>query len=237
MSRTVIKSESRGAADYGWLKARYSFSFANYYDPDRVHFGVLRVLNDDIIEASMGFDTHPHNNMEIVTIPLEGALAHKDSLGSEKIIHQGEIQVMSAGTGIMHSEYNANSDKVTRLLQIWLFPKEKELTPRYDQKVIRDLGGDNELFTVLSPNKVSGGVWINQDAWFSMGFFNKESKVEYSSKKQGNGIYLFIIRGGAKLGDISIDARDAIAIENEEKIELTIRADSEVLLMDIPLRN
>lgn len=235
MSRSIIKSESRGAADYGWLKTRYSFSFADYYDSERVNFGVLRVLNDDIIEGGRGFDTHPHSNMEIITIPLAGDLAHKDSMGHESLIRQGDIQVMSAGKGITHSEYNANTDSELKLLQIWIFPKERELSPRYDQKVISDLAIEDSLFTVLSPDKDEKGVWIHQDAWFSMGNFSKDSKINYSIRKPGNGIYLFVIKGKVVSSGETLESRDALSIDGEDTIDLTISGGTEILLMDIPM--
>lgn len=235
MSRQVIKADSRGGADYGWLKTRHSFSFADYYDPERVSFGLLRVLNDDTVEAGRGFDTHPHSNMEIITIPLEGDLVHRDSIGNERIIRQGDIQVMSAGTGIRHSEYNANSDRRVRFLQIWIYPYENELKPRYDQKRIT-MTSENELITVLSPQPAPGGVWINQQAWISMGSFTVDTEISYSTKKSGNGVYIFIIKGDLEIGDEKLSDRDAIAIKDEPDFVLNPLAGSELLLLDIPMR-
>ena len=235
MNRNIIKSDSRGAADFGWLKTRYSFSFADYYNPERINFGVLRVLNDDIVSPGKGFDTHPHSNMEIITIPLEGDLSHRDSMGNERIIKQGEIQVMSAGTGIRHSEYNARNDIEVKFLQIWLFPREKELKPRYDQKMIRELGIENELINILSPEKNDKGVWVNQDAWFYMGFYSVDTTESYNVTKKGNGIYLFVLKGSVTLDGEQLDERDAMTVEGEDKLDFNIKAGSEILIMDISM--
>lgn len=177
------KANTRGVADHGWLNSHHSFSFANYYNPDRMHFGALRVLNDDVVAAGMGFGTHPHDNMEIISIPLEGDLEHKDSMGNVAVIKNGDIQVMSAGTGIQHSEYNKNSDRLTKFLQIWLFPNKKNVTPRYDQISLKKEDRKNKLQQILSPNEHDEGVWIHQDAWFHIGHFDKDTGSDYQLKK------------------------------------------------------
>ena len=179
MNLLTHPSKSRGFADHGWLKSYHSFSFANYFDPSKMGFKSLRVINDDYIDPSQGFGTHPHDNMEIISIPLEGDLEHKDSMGNVTTIKEGDVQVMSAGTGISHSEYNKNEDKDVKFLQIWIFPKKKNLNPRYDQISIRDIEKDNEFYQVLSPNKEDQGVWINQDAWFHLGSFSEEKTLDY----------------------------------------------------------
>ena len=232
----IHKANTRGQADHGWLKAKHSFSFANYYDPERIHFGVLRVLNDDYIEGGMGFGTHPHDNMEIITIPLEGAIEHKDSMGNKEVIKAGEIQVMSAGTGIYHSEYNHNKDKALKLFQIWLIPNKRNVTPRYDQMTLDITQRRNKLQQVLSPNPDDEGVWIHQDAWFSMGTFDEGFSTTYQTKKQGNGVYIMVIKGKMVINGHELEDRDAIGISDANEISVkAMSQDAEILLMDIPM--
>ena len=188
MANTVLhKADSRGYANHGWLLSRHTFSFANYYNPDRMHFGALRVLNDDVVEAGKGFGTHPHDNMEIISIPLEGDLEHKDSMGNISVIRHGDIQVMSSGTGIFHSEYNKNSDRQVKFLQIWIFPNKKNVTPRYDQITLSFGDRHNKLQQVLSPDADDEGVWIYQNAWFHIGKFDRGFITEYQLKEKNNG--------------------------------------------------
>ncbi len=232
----VHKAGTRGSADHGWLKAKHSFSFANYYDPERMHFGVLRVLNDDYVEGGMGFPTHPHDNMEIITIPLEGALEHKDSMGNKEVIKSGEIQVMSAGTGIYHSEYNHYKDKALKLFQIWLIPNKRNVTPRYDQMTLNVADRRNKLQQVLSPNPDDEGVWIHQDAWFSMGTFDAGFTTNYTVKKPGNGVYVMVIKGKVEINGVVLDSRDAAGIKDKQEISIkALDQDAEILLMDIPM--
>lgn len=235
MNQILHKAETRGHADHGWLKANHSFSFANYYDPTRIHFGVLRVLNDDNIAAGRGFGTHPHDNMEIITIPLEGDLAHKDSMGNSSVIKHGDIQVMSAGTGIYHSEFNANNDRPVKLLQIWVFPNRKDVTPRYQQLTLNVADRHNRFQQVLSPDPNDEGVWIYQDAWFFLGNFDASFSTNYQVKKAGNGVYIFIIEGQATINGQKLSRRDGLGIWDID--QLTIQADSqaEILLMDLPM--
>ena len=195
MEFTLHKAESRGFADHGWLKSAHTFSFANYYNPERIHFGVLRVLNDDYVAPGMGFGMHPHENMEIISIPLSGELEHKDSMGNTSTIKNGDIQVMSAGTGINHSEYNPNEIEPVKFLQIWVIPNKKNVTPRYDQITLNTEDRNNKLQQILSPNPNDEGVWIHQNAWFHIGKFDKNHKEAYSLKKKENGIYLFLLEG------------------------------------------
>ena len=190
MKTVFHKAETRGQANHGWLNANHSFSFANYYNPDRMNFGVLRVLNDDTIAGGEGFGTHPHDNMEIITIPFEGNLAHKDNMGNAAVINAGDVQVMSAGTGISHSEFNNSQDSEVKLLQIWVFPNEKNVEPRYDQISIRDIETENKFYQILSPNKNDQGVWINQDAWFHLGKFKKRSRKIQSNTKNEGSVYV-----------------------------------------------
>jgi redox-sensitive bicupin YhaK (pirin superfamily) len=236
MKTIVHKAESRGHANYGWLDTHYTFSFANYYNPERMHFGKLRVLNDDHIAPGMGFGTHPHDNMEIITIPLEGELEHKDSMGNTGIIRTDEIQVMSAGTGITHSEYNPNKDKSLKLLQIWVYPNQRNVEPRYDQISLRKEERQNRLQQILSPSPKDAGVWIYQDAWFYMGDFVKDERVKYSVNKPGNGIYLFLIDGSLQTDGITLDKRDGLGIWETNGIELAMLSDSKLLVMEVPMQ-
>lgn len=231
------KADTRGSADWGWLQAKHSFSFANYYNPDRMNFGVLRVLNDDIIAAGRGFSTHPHDNMEIVTIPLFGDLEHKDSMGNGSVIKQYDLQHMSAGTGILHSEFNPNKDKEARTLQIWLFPKESNIKPKYHQQSFIPKDRTNKLQFVVSPDPAKyGGIYVHQDAWFSMGSFKKGYDTKYKVQKAGNGVYAFVIEGDITINGQALSKRDALGIWNVK--ELNIKADSqaELLLMDVPMQ-
>ena len=234
--KTILHTvDSRGFQNHGWLVANHSFSFANYYNPERVHFGVLRVLNDDFIAQGMGFGTHPHSNMEIITIPLSGELHHKDSMGNFGAIMKGEIQVMSAGTGIQHSEFNGSEEKPVTLLQIWVFPRENGVKPRYDQLKISDNAVDNEFQQIVSPNPEDAGVWIHQDAWFHLGKFTENVKRNYEIKKTGNGVYVFVISGSVKIGDTVLNQRDALGITETTNFDMEISQNSEILLIEVPM--
>lgn len=236
MKTTVHTADSRGFQNHGWLVANHSFSFANYYNPERVHFGVLRVLNDDFVTAGMGFGMHPHSNMEIVTIPLSGELHHKDSMGNFGAIKKGEIQVMSTGTGIQHSEFNGSNDKPVTLLQIWVIPRENGVEPRYDQLKISDNAVDNEFQQIVSPNPEDDGSWIHQDAWFHLGNFTDNVNRTYQLKKSENGVYVFVISGTVKIGDIILNQRDALGITETDHFEMEISENSEVLLIEVPMK-
>ena len=235
MKKVFHSASSRGAADHGWLKAKHSFSFANYYDSERVQFGALRVLNDDIIAPGMGFGTHPHDNMEIITIPLDGALEHKDSMDNIGVIETDEIQVMSAGSGVYHSEYNKNKDQPVSLLQIWVFPNKKNVTPRYDQKNIKDLKKVNSFYPIVTPNQKGPGMWIHQDAWFHLGEFDKETRINYKINKKGNGVYAFLIEGSVQIDGESLEKRDALGLWDTESFELLANPNSRILLIEVPL--
>ncbi len=229
------RADSRGQADHGWLKAKHTFSFANYYHPDRMHFGVLRVLNDDCIAGGMGFGTHPHDNMEIITIPLEGTVGHRDSMGNSGTIKRGEVQVMSAGTGIQHSEMNHEQHKDLKLLQIWLFPNKQSVTPRYDQLVL-PARKDNEFQQILSPNSDDAGVWIHQNAWFHMINLKAAHTAQYNLKSpSGNGVYLFVISGTLDIEGETLHDRDGLGIWSVNEIQLTSQTDAEVLIMEVPM--
>jgi redox-sensitive bicupin YhaK (pirin superfamily) len=235
MNTVIHKAETRGNANHGWLNSNHTFSFANYHNPERMNFGVLRVLNDDRVQAGMGFGTHPHDNMEIISIPLEGDLEHKDSIGNVAVIKEGDVQVLSAGTGITHSEYNKNKDKEVKFLQIWIFPKEKNVSPRYDQISIRDIEKENKFYQVLSPSKEDQGVWINQDAWFNLGKFSKGSRDQYKIQKPGNGVYVFVLEGDVEINGEQLSLRDGMGIWDAESINLMANSDARVLLMDVPM--
>lgn len=237
MKTILHKAESRGRADHGWLESYHTFSFANYYNPDRVHFGALRVLNDDRVSPGEGFGKHPHDNMEIVSIPLAGELRHKDSMGNETIIKEGEVQVMSAGTGIFHSEYNNRKDSDVRFLQIWLFPNKKNVTPRYDQISVKDIQIDNAFYQVLSPNKDDQGVWIYQDAWFHLGNFQAGKSDTYTFKKEGNGLYIFLLEGEADVDGQPLERRDGYGIWDTNKVSVRATADARLLLMEVPMNH
>jgi len=238
MATTVLhKASTRGHADHGWLNAYHSFSFASWYNPDRIQFGILRVLNDDTVAAGMGFGKHPHDNMEIITIPLEGDLAHKDSMGNAETIKCGDIQVMSAGTGIQHSEFNPNQDKQTKLLQIWVFPKVRNVEPRYQQITLNPEDRKNKLQQILSPNPEDEGVWIHQDAWFHLGTFDKEVTATYQLKKEGNGLYVFVLKGNIIVDGQELETRDGFGIWDFNSLEIEVTSDAEILLMEIPMQH
>lgn len=235
MKKIIHRADDRGIQDHGWLKAAHSFSFARYYDPAKMHFGLLRVLNDDIIAPGMGFGTHGHDNMEIVTIPLKGSLSHKDSLGSAGNISYGEVQVMSAGSGIEHSEFNGSDTEEVNLLQIWVFPKERNIKPRYDQRKFNLGEKHNSFVTVVSSEEKDGAMWINQDASFSLGTFDKGSETSYTIKHPGNGAYIFVIDGKAEIDGTTLNRRDALGAYDAESINISVKDDSKILVIEIPM--
>ena len=237
MVNTVLhKADTRGDANHGWLHSRHTFSFANYYNPERVHFGALRVLNDDYVEGGMGFGTHSHDNMEIISIPLEGDLEHRDSMGNTAVIKHGDVQVMSAGTGIAHSEYNHSKDKPVKFLQIWVFPNKKNVQPRYGQITLSPDDRHNKLQQIVSPGESGPGTWIHQDAWFHLGKLDKNFSADYAIHKKGNGVYAFVLKGDVTIDGNALNERDGFGIWNTDKI--SVKADSqgaEVLLMEVPM--
>ena len=235
MNTVLHKANTRGYTDHGWLKSHHSFSFAGYQNPERNHFGVLRVLNDDQVSEAKGFGTHPHDNMEIVSIPLEGDLEHKDSMGNTTVIREGDVQVMSAGTGIYHSEYNKNADKPVKFLQIWVFPNKRNVAPRYDQISIRDIEKENTFYQVLSPNPDDDGVWVHQDAWFHLGKFDEGTLDTYRIKKEGNGVYAFVLNGEVDINGKQLSKRDGLGIWDTDQLEFKSTSNSRVLLMEVPM--
>jgi redox-sensitive bicupin YhaK (pirin superfamily) len=232
---TLHKAGTRGHANHGWLNSYHTFSFAGYHDPERMHFGVLRVLNDDTVAAGMGFGKHPHDNMEIISIPTFGDLKHKDSMGNETIIKQGDIQVMSGGTGVAHSEMNANQDKEVRFFQIWIFPNKKSVKPRYGQYSIDENKMHNNLLQVLSPDENAEGVWIHQDAWFSMGNLDAGFETTYKINKPGNGVYAFVIEGDVTINGEALNRRDGLGIEHTDSLVIKADSQSRLLLMEVPV--
>jgi quercetin 2,3-dioxygenase len=236
MKKVFHPANERGHNDIGWLKANFSFSFGPYYNPEKVHFGALRVLNDDIIAGGAGFGTHPHDNMEIITIPISGALEHRDNTGGNGVISAGEVQVMSAGTGLQHSEYNHSKTEAANTLQIWLFPKEMNIEPRYDQKNFKDELKQNQLTTLVSPDKTGDALWINQDAIFSMGDFDAGQSLTYDIKIPGNGVYTFLIEGSADVEGTTLNKRDAIGVYDTSSFTIETKSQSRLLIMEVPMR-
>jgi quercetin 2,3-dioxygenase len=235
MKTIVYPAKERGHVNLGWLDSYHSFSFGQYYDPRKVHFGALRVLNDDSVAGGGGFGTHPHDNMEIVTIPLEGNLAHKDSTGNEGIIRKGDIQIMSAGTGIRHSEYNASSSESAKFLQIWVIPKRKDIQPVYGQKSYDLNDRKNKWQIVVSPDSADLGLNINQDARFSLSNLEAAKSIPYQMKWKNAGLYLFVIEGEIKIGSQSLNKRDALGISETENVVIEAGKNSQVLAIEIPM--
>ncbi|MGA0256686.1 MAG: pirin family protein [Saprospiraceae bacterium] len=235
MKSVLHKANTRGHVNHGWLDSNHTFSFANYYNPQRMNFGVLRVLNDDRVMAGRGFGTHPHDNMEIISIPLDGDLEHKDSMGNVAVIKKGDVQLMSAGTGIFHSEYNKNSDKEVKFLQIWLFPNKRDVNPRYDQISLNNEEMNDNLMQILSPNQDDEGVWIHQNAWFHMGNLSKGKSVEYKIKDSRNGVYAFIIDGDVSIEGQELNRRDGYGVWDTDKINIDAISNARVLLMEVPM--
>ncbi|MEQ8239956.1 MAG: pirin family protein [Cyclobacteriaceae bacterium] len=233
---TVLhKAQSRGHANHGWLDSHHSFSFANYYNPERMNFGALRVLNDDIVSAGRGFRTHPHENMEIISIPISGDLKHKDSMGNEQIIRQGDVQVMSAGKGIFHSEFNRSDVENVQFLQIWLFPNRKDVQPRYDQISLDIERRKNRWDQILSPSMHDDGVWIHQNAWFHMTDLETDKSLNYDLKIPKNGVYLFVISGEVEVEGHTLMQRDAFGIWDVDFISLKSKSKAELLLIEVPM--
>jgi len=235
MKSVLHKANTRGHANHGWLNSHHSFSFANYYNPERMNFGVLRVLNDDVVAGGKGFGKHPHDNMEIISIPLSGDLEHKDSMGNTTTIKQGDVQVMSAGTGVTHSEYNKNSDQEVRFLQIWVFPNKKNVSPRYDQITLNDQDMNNQFHQILSPNPDDEGVWVNQNAWFHMGKLEAGFQSDYTFKGNGNGVYAFVLEGEVTIDGQALSKRDGFGVWDTDRISVTANSEAKVLLMEVPM--
>ena len=235
MKEKFFSAKNRGHANHGWLDSHHSFSFASYFDPNKMNFGALRVLNDDVVAPNMGFGRHPHENMEIISIPLSGDLEHQDDMGNKSIIKSGEIQVMSAGTGVQHSEKNKNSNQAVNFLQIWIFPNKKDVKPRYDQQQINEEKVLNQFGQILSPDPEDDGVWIHQDAWFYLGKFSKTSTEEIKLHHVSNGVYVFVLKGEAQINQTSLKNKDATGIWDTQNFEIQVQPNSEILLMEVPM--
>lgn len=236
MNTVLHKADTRGQANHGWLNSHHTFSFANYYNPDRMNFGVLRVLNDDIVAPGRGFGTHPHDNMEIISIPLSGDLEHKDSMNNVAVIKNGDVQVLSAGSGITHSEYNKNTDSEVRFLQIWLFPNKRNVKPRYDQITLDQDKMRNQFYQILSPHQKDDGVWIHQNAWFHIGNLDEGVKTSYHLKDSQNGVYVFIIEGNVDIEGQKLNRRDGYGIWNVDSFNIESIKRSKILLMEVPMQ-
>jgi len=235
MKTILHKADTRGKANHGWLNSFHTFSFAGYHNPERVHFGALRVLNDDTVAGGMGFGKHPHDNMEIVSIPLSGDLEHNDTTGRHEIIKQGDVQIMSAGSGIAHSEKNANHNQEVKFLQIWVLPKQRNIEPRYEQKSFPVEARKNSLQTVVAPDDTNA-VWINQNAWFTLGNFDAGFTSSYQLKNVKSGVYVFVIKGAVTINDTALQERDGLGITDVESLDIKANTDTEVLLMEVPMQ-
>lgn len=235
MKTVFHKADSRGHANHGWLDSHHTFSFAGYQNTDRMNFGVLRVLNDDVVSEARGFGTHPHRNMEIISIPLEGDLQHMDNMGNSTVIRQGDVQVMSAGTGIQHSEYNKNKDRPVKFLQIWIIPNKIDVDPRYDQVSLQEIKTKNAFYQILSPFPKDQGVWIHQDAWFHMGDFDPAKEATYTLKKKGNGVYVFVLEGTLEINGKVVQKRDGYGLWDVDGFDIKTIEPSKVLLMEVPM--
>ncbi len=235
MNIQIQRAHERGSADYGWLKPNYYFSFSNYYHPQKIHFGLLRVLNDDFIAGGGAFPAHPHDNMEIVTIPLTGAVHHKDNTGGEGIIQAGDIQIMSAGSGIVHSESNASATEPLTLFQVWIFPKQKNITPRYDQRHFDIKDRLNQWQIVVSPKEEDNALWINQDARFALTNLSAGNTIEYKNGFDGNGVFLVVISGSVEIDGTTLNKRDALGISETNQFAIKATTDTELLAIEIPM--
>jgi quercetin 2,3-dioxygenase len=236
MNTILHTADSRGHANHGWLDSYHTFSFSRYYDPERIHFGALRVLNDDTVAPGMGFGQHPHDNMEIVSIPLSGQLKHRDTTGTEAVIRTNDVQIMSAGSGLEHSEMNGSRTEEVKFLQIWVFPKERNITPRYDQKTFDPADRKNKLQVVVSPEKSDQTIWINQDAWFSLAAPEKGHQIDYTLHKAGDGVYVFVLNGSIKIGQQVLGPRDGLGISETDAFQVEATEDAEILFLEVPMQ-
>lgn len=235
MTKTIHKASSRGNANHGWLNSFHTFSFANYHEPTRMNFGLLRVLNDDVVAPGMGFGSHPHQNMEIISIPLSGALHHRDNTGRDKIIQSGDVQIMSAGSGITHSEMNASTKEQVNFLQLWIFPKKENIQPRYDQKTFAADDRINKFQTVVSPEENASSVWINQDAFLSLADLSSGTKISYSKNLTSNGVYFFVLEGSVNIADELLEKRDGLGVSDADLIDLIAEMDTKLLVIEVPM--
>jgi len=234
MKHIIHPAQSRGNNNFGWLDSHHSFSFGRYFNPERMNFGKLRVLNDDFVEGGAGFGTHPHDNMEIVSIPLSGAIEHQDSTGTKGVIHTGDVQIMSAGSGITHSEYNHSPTEALNFLQLWVIPEKMNIKPRYEQKTFRIEEQPNQWHTVVAPD-ADDALWINQAAYFSLMKTDQAADVQYSLKKPEHGVYFFVIEGGFRTHEMELSKRDAVGIYDTEQVNMIVTAGSYILAVEVPM--
>ena len=235
MKTTVHRADTRGHANHGWLDTSHTFSFAGYHNPERMNFGMLRVLNDDFVDGGMGFGSHPHDNMEIISIPLSGSLEHKDNMGTTAVIKTDDVQIMSAGTGVVHSEYNHSKNDKVNFLQIWVFPKERNIEPHYDQKTFKPEDRVNKIQMVVSPDKSNGALWINQDAYFNLATLKSGFETSYSLNNTKHGVYAFVIEGDVEIGGEKLAKRDGAGFWEVDKLDIKASSDAELLLMEVPM--
>lgn len=235
MKLDVHYSNKRGVSDFNWLKSYHTFSFGNYFNPSLTHFGVLRVINDDTVSPGAGFGTHPHKDMEIISIPLSGVLAHEDSMGNSGTISTGEVQVMSAGTGIRHSEMNASNENHVKFLQIWIFPDKNGVVPRYGQSKTDVNTTRNKWNLIVGPEGIGANVWIHQDAYLYLSKFDSGKSEVYTLKNSKNGVYIFIIEGSVTIDGITLNERDGLGVEQANRFELSFAEGTEILLMEVPM--
>lgn len=231
MKTTLHKAETRGYANHGWLDTHHTFSFANYYNPERVHFGNLRVLNDDIVAPGMGFGKHPHDNMEIISIPIKGSLMHEDSMGHRQVIGDDEVQVMSAGTGIFHSEYNASSEAAVNFLQIWIFPEKKNIQPVYNQQKFDKAGAANQWQILVDVE--NGPLKLNQNATISRTFLSNGETLEYHQKSSERKSYVFVISGAVEVAGIQLSERDGLGLEETDRFQVKATTDSFIINIEV----
>jgi len=237
MKKTLYRASTRGHKNHGWLDTYHTFSFAAYYDPTRIHFGALRVINDDIVSGGEGFGTHPHDNMEIISIPLYGDIEHQDSMGHTGVIKAGDVQVMSAGSGLMHSEYNANKDKPVNFFQIWIFSNEQNVKPRYDQKTFDFIHEKGRFIQIVSPKKNGDDLWIYQNAWLSIATLDRDTELEYNIKSEGNGVFVMVIEGEFDVADEKLNHRDGMGVEEVSSLKIKANTDnSRILVIDVPMQ-
>ncbi len=236
MKTVLHKADTRGVANHGWLSSHHTFSFANYYNPERMGFGTLRVINDDIVAPSRGFGTHPHENMEIISVPLSGCLRHKDTMGNEHVIKADEVQAMSAGTGLQHSEYNHSQNEAVNFLQIWVYPKRKNIKPNYSQKEFLEESRKNKIQLVVSPDGRDNTVEINQDAFFSRTQIGVGNELTYSKYLKDNGVYFLILEGDIEVNGKSLSTKDGLGVMDADDLKLVAKSKAEVLIMEVPLK-
>ncbi len=237
MYYVIHRADTRGISKASWLESRHTFSFADYYDPERMGFGVLRVLNDDIISAGQGFPNHGHHDMEIITIPLAGAVQHEDSLGNASVVQAGEVQIMSAGKGVVHAERNASNTETLSLLQIWIEPKVRGIAPRYEQKIFNSAHRQDRLQELVSPRQDDRALWINQDAYLSRISCSEKSAIAYRPHVVGHGVYLFVMQGEIRVFGEFLGVRDGVGVGDAREVSWYAEDHAEILILEVPMED